>query len=389
LKDKVLPVVPRTIFSEEHESFRDAARRFIAREIVPDYAAWEDAGEVPRDAWLKAGAMGLLCPDVPVDYGGAGGDFLFNAVVHEELARAGAASFSASLIAHGDIIPSYLIALGSEAQKQYWLPKMVTGEAIVAIGMSEPGAGSDLKAVRTSARRDGDEWVLNGQKTFITNGYNCDMVVVAAKTDPDNPKAGISLFVVDARTPGFRRGRKLEKVGQKAGDTAELFFDEVRLPAGSLLGEENRGFRHMMELMPRERIAIVMTAVAEAEAALDWTIAHVKTREAFGQTLAEFQTIRFKIAEIASELAVARVYADWCMARIVAGELDLLSAVIGKYWTTDAAYKAIDDCLQLFGGYGYMREYPISRAWVDSRIHKIYGGTNEIMKDIIGKNLLA
>lgn len=382
-----MPTVPRTLFGEEHEAFRDVIRRFIERDVMPHYREWEDGGMVPREAWLRAGEVGMLGPDVPIEYGGPGGDFLFNAIVHEELAYAGAASFSACLVAHNDIVTSYLVKLGTEEQKQRWLPGMVTGEVIAAIGMSEPGAGSDLKALRTTARRDGEDYVLNGQKTFITNGQNADLVIVAAKTDVAN--AGVSLFLLDARSEGYRRGRALEKVGQKAGDTAELFFDDVRLAAGTLIGTENKGFRAMMELMPRERVAIAMSAIAEAEGALDWAIEHVKTREAFGQRIADFQTVRFKIAELATEVGVARVFTDWCLEHSVAGDLDFTNAVMAKLWVTDISYKVIDECLQLFGGYGYMREYPISRAWVDARIHRIYGGTNEIMKDIIGKRLLG
>lgn len=383
-----MPFVERTLFNEEHNAFRDAIRRFIERSIVPHYLEWEDLGEIPREIWLQSGQIGMLAPDVPEEYGGPGGDFLFNAIVHEELARAGAASFSASLMAHNDIVTSYLMKLGSDAQKRRWLPGMADGSMIAAIGMSEPGAGSDLKAIRTTARRDGDRYVLNGQKTFITNGYNADLVVVAARTSPSGPGGGVSLFTVDTTLPGFRKGRKLAKVGQKAGDTAELFFDDVMLSTETLLGEENKGFRAMMELMPRERLAIAMSAIAEAESALDWAIDHVKTREAFGQRIADFQSIRFKVAELATDLAVARVFVDWCLERNKSGEVDLQSAVMAKYHVTEVSYRAIDDCLQLFGGYGYMREYPISRAWVDSRIHRIYGGTNEIMKDILGKMIL-
>lgn len=364
-------------------------RRFIEREVVPDYRAWEDAGRIPRDVWEKAGEIGMLCPDVPVEYGGPGGDFLCNAIVHEELARVGAASFSACLIAHSDIVGSYLLTLGTETQKSWWLPRMAQGAAIAAIAMSEPGAGSDLKGMRSFARRGDSGYFLNGQKTFITNGSQADLVVVAAKTAADDSKSDISLFLVDTQLPGFRRGRLLDKVGQKAGDTAELYFDDIPLGQDTLLGAENTGFRSMMELMPRERVAIAMSAIAEAEAALEWTMEHVKTRQAFGQPLAKLQTIRFKIAEIASALSVARVYVDWCLARALTGNLELRHAVIAKYWVSEAAYAAIDDCVQLFGGYGYMREYPISRAWVDSRIHRIYGGTNEIMKEILGKALLS
>jgi alkylation response protein AidB-like acyl-CoA dehydrogenase len=384
-----MSLVPRSLFADEHDVFRESMRRFIEREVVPDYRAWEDAGLIPRDVWEKAGRIGMLCPDVPVEYGGPGGDFLFNAIVHEELARVGAASFSACLIAHSDIVVSYLLTLGTEAQKLRWLPRMVQGAAIAAVGMSEPGAGSDLRGMRSYARRCDAGYVLNGQKTFITNGSQADVVVVAAKTAMEAPKSGISLFLVDTQLGGFRRGRLLDKVGQKAGDTAELYFDDILLEQNTLLGAENTGFRSMMELMPRERISIAMSAIAEAEAALEWTTEHVRTRQAFGQPLAKLQTIRFKIAEIASSLSVARVYVDWCLARALAGKLELRHAVIAKYWVSEAAYKAIDDCVQLFGGYGYMREYPISRAWVDSRVHRIYGGTNEIMKDILGKILLS
>lgn len=341
---------------------------------------------VPREAWLQAGEMGLLCPDVPEAYGGPGGDFLHNAIVHEELARGGAVSFSACLIAHSDIVAAYLMELGSEAQKRRWLPGMVSGEIIASIGMSEPGAGSDLRSIRTIARPDGKGgYRLSGQKTFITNGYNCDLVVVACRTG----ERDISLFAVDTKVPGFRRGRLLEKVGQKAGDTAELFFDEIALGEADALGEIGAGFRQMMRLMPRERLAIVVTAMAEAETAYELALGYVRERKAFGQRVVDFQAIRFKLAEIAADLEVARVFVDRCIEENAAGTFDIKSAAISKFWVTDIACKAIDDCLQLFGGYGYMREYPISRLWTDSRIHRIYGGTNEIMKEIIGRQLAA
>jgi acyl-CoA dehydrogenase len=374
----------RRIFSPEHENFRSVVRRFVEREITPRVPEWEEAGMVPRDAWLQAGAMGMLCPDVEEKYGGPGGDFLFNAIVHEELARGCAVSFSACLIAHSDIIASYIGKLGTEEQKRHWLPKMVTGEAIAAIGMSEPGAGSDLKSIRTSARpAEGGGFLLSGQKTFITNGYNADLVVVACKTDGKR----ISLFTVDTTLPGFRRGRLLEKVGQRAGDTAELFFDDVKLRDEDALGELGAGFKHMMTLMPRERLAIVVTAIAEAETAYNLALEYVRERKAFGQRIIDFQAIRFKLAEIAADLEVARVFVDRCIEEEANGTFDIKSAAISKFWVTDVACKAIDDCLQLFGGYGYMREYPISRLWTDSRIHRIYGGTNEIMKEIIGRQL--
>lgn len=376
----------RRIFTAQHEEFRSAIRRFVEREVTPHVREWEEAGMVPREAWLKAGEMGMLCPDVPEDYGGPGADFLYNAIVHEELARGGAVSWSACLIAHSDIIAAYLMKLGNEEQKRRWLPGMVTGEVIASIGMSEPGAGSDLKSIRTRAQPDGKGgYLLTGQKTFITNGYNADLVVVACKTGDKE----ISLFNVDTTLPGFRRGRLLEKVGQKAGDTAELFFDEVPLAEADALGEIGSGFKSMMKLMPRERLAIVVTAVAEAETAYDLALDHVRERKAFGQRVVDFQAIRFKLAEIAADLEVARVFVDRCMEEDAAGTFDIKSAAISKFWVTDIACEAIDDCLQLFGGYGYMREYPISRLWTDSRIHRIYGGTNEIMKEIIGRQLAS
>ena len=376
----------RKIFTSEHEDFRASVRNFIEREITPHIFEWEVAGMLPREIWKKCGAMGMLCPDVSEEYGGPGGDFLFNAIVHEELARGGAVSLSACLIAHSDIIAAYLSELGSEEQKKRWLPKMVSGEVIAAIGMSEPNAGSDLKSIRTTARPDGKGgYLLSGQKTFITNGYNADLVVVACKTN----EKGISLFLVDTKLPGYRTGRLLEKVGQKAGDTAELFFDDIYLSASDSLGEIGSGFKNMMKLMPRERLAIVVTAIAEAETAYELALAYVRERKAFGQRIVDFQAIRFKLAEIAADLEVARVFVDRCIEEEEAGSFDIKSAAISKFWVTDISFKAIDDCLQLFGGYGYMREYPISRLWTESRIHRIYGGTNEIMKEIIGRQLAS
>ena len=376
----------RKIFTPAHEDFRSAVRQFVEREISPHVPEWEEAGMVPRAVWRRCGEMGMLCPDVAEEYGGPGGDFLFNAIVHEELARGGAVSFSASLIAHSDIIGSYIATLGTEEQKKRWLPKMVSGEAIASIGMSEPDAGSDLKSIRTLARTDGNGgFLLSGQKTFITNGYNADLVVVACKLEDKK----ISLMVVDTQLPGFRRGRLLQKVGQKAGDTAELFFDDIALSRADFLGEPGAGFKNMMRLMPRERIAIVATALAEAETAYELALSYVRERKAFGSSIVDFQAIRFKLAEICADLEVARVYVDRCLQEEMAGTFDIKSAAISKFWITDLACKAIDDCLQLFGGYGYMREYPISRLWTDSRIHRIYGGTNEIMKEIIGRQLAA
>lgn len=376
----------RRIFTPEHENFRSAIRHFIEKEVTPHVMEWEAAGLVPREVWRKLGDMGMLCPDLAEEYGGAGGDFVFNAIVHEELARGTAVSLSACLIAHSDIIAAYISKLGNEEQKKRWLPKMATGEVIAAIGMSEPGAGSDLKAIRTTARPDGKGgYLLSGQKTFITNGYNADVIVVACKAG----EKGISLFIVDTHVEGFRRGRLLEKVGQKAGDTAELFFDDIPLRDSDILGELGSGFKDMMKLMPRERLAIVTTALAEAETAYELALAYVRERKAFGQRIVDFQAIRFKLAEICADLDVARVYVDRCIEEDAAGTFDIRTAAISKFWITDLACKAIDDCMQLFGGYGYMREYPISRLWTDSRIHRIYGGTNEIMKEIIGRQLAS
>ena len=376
----------RRIFSDEHHEFRTSVRRFVAREVAPHVAEWERAGVMPREIWLQAGSMGMLCPDVPEHYGGPGADFLFNAIVHEELAKGGAVSLSACLIAHSDIVAGYLVKLAPEALRSRWLPGMVTGQVIAAIGMSEPDAGSDLKAIRTTARSQGDgRYTISGQKTFITNGFNADLVVTACKTGQKE----LSLFAVDTTLPGFRCGRLLDKIGQRAGDTAELFFDDVAVTEADIVGTVGGGFTDMMALMPRERLAIVVTALAEAEAAFDLALDYVKERTAFGRRIVDFQAVRFKLAEIAAELEVARAYVDRCIEEEAADSFDIASAAISKFWVTETAFKAIDDCLQLFGGYGYMREYPISRLWTDSRVHRIYGGTNEIMKEIIGRRLAS
>jgi acyl-CoA dehydrogenase len=376
----------RAIFGEEHNIYRQSVRRFIEKSVSPHYERWEREGQVPRGFWTDAGAAGLLCPMVPEVYGGAGGDYLFNAIVLEELVRAGATGLGGVSV-HNDIVVPYIVDLGTEEQKRYWLPRMVSGEAVAAIGMTEPSGGTDLKGLRTTAKRDGNHYVIDGQKTFITNGQTADIVVLAAKTDPKAGSKGISLFVVEATREGYRHGRQLGKVGQHAADTAELFFDGVRVPADHLLGEEGRGFAHMMEKLPQERLAIAIIGAAHAEAAHAWTIAYVKERKAFGQAVFDFQNTRFKLAEMAAEITLGRLFVDTCLKAHLQGTLDVPTAAMAKFWVTDMASRVIDECLQLFGGYGYMREFPIARAWIDARVQRIYGGTNEIMKELVARSL--
>jgi acyl-CoA dehydrogenase len=378
-------MLTRTIFGEEHELFRDQARRFLEEEVIPHHAAWEEAGIVPRAVWRKAGAAGLLCPAIPEQYGGGGGTRLHSAVLIEETARAGASGLGFGL--HSDIVAPYILAYGTEAQKKTWLPKLATGEAVGAIAMTEPGAGSDLQAVRTTALREGDELVINGSKTFITNGQNADLVIVVAKTDPAQGAKGISLVLVETDRPGFKRGRNLEKIGLKAQDTSELFFDNLRVPAGNILGGEGKGFFLLMQELAWERMIIAIAAVAGAEAALDWTLTYTKDRKVFGQRVIDFQHNRFKLAEIKTEVQVARVFVDRLLGLLMEEKLDAATAAMAKYWTTDLHCKMIDECLQMFGGFGYMWEYPIARAYADARVSRIYGGANEIMKEIIGRTL--
>jgi acyl-CoA dehydrogenase len=378
--------IPRTLFEPEHEQFRDALRRFVVTEVLPHRERHEKQGFIDRDVWLKGGAAGFLCPTMPEEYGGAGADRRYSVVVFEETARLGAVSLLGWSL-HSDIVAPYLLHYGTEALKQAYLPRMATGEMIGAIAMTEPGAGSDLQAIRATAVRDGDHYVLNGAKTFITNGSHCDLVVVAAKTDPSRGASGTSLFVVDTTMPGFTKGRRLEKVGLKAQDTGELFFDDVRVPAGHRLGEEGRGFAYLMQELPWERLQIALTAVALAEVALGWTLDYCRDRKAFGKTILEFQNTRFTLAEAKTELQVARVFVDRCVELVLAGTLDAATASMAKYWCTDLQCKVIDACLQLHGGNGYMWEYPIARAWADARVSRIYGGSNEIMKELISRSL--
>ena len=380
-----MTVMPRTLFSDEHQMFRDQVRRFAETEIAPHHDAWEKAGQVPRDVWRKAGELGMLCSSMPEEYGGGGVDRLYSVIVMEELARVGATGPGFGL--HSEIVAPYINRYGSEDQKRDYLPKMARGEMIGAIAMTEPGTGSDLQSVRTTARKDGNELVVNGSKTFITNGQNADLVIVVAKTDPDKGAKGTSLVLVEAGTDGFRKGRNLEKIGLKAQDTSELFFDDVRVPMTNLLGEENQGFIYLMQELAWERLQVAISAVSNAEAALDWTVAYTKDRKAFGKAIADFQNTRFKLAEIKTEVTVARTFVDRCLEMMQADQLDAATAAMAKYWCSDLQCKVIDECLQLHGGYGYMWEYPIARAWADARVQRIYAGTNEIMKEVIARTL--
>jgi acyl-CoA dehydrogenase len=379
-------MIPRTLFSAEHEAFRDTVRRFIAREISPHHAEWEKAGVVPRELWLKAGAAGLLCCDVPDTYGGMGGDFLYSTIMIEEMARAGATGPTFYL--QSDIIAPYLVDFGTEAQKQRWLPKMASGEVVAAVGMTEPSGGSDLQAMRTTAVRNGDEYVVNGQKVFITNGHTCDLLVLACKTDPKARAKGVSLLLVEADRPGFQRGRRLEKIGCKAQDTAELFFADVRVPVANLLGEEGRGFYHLMTQLSQERLVQAVRAVASSEAALEWTLEYTQQRKMFGHTLADFQNTQFKLAEMRAEILAQRVFVDRCVELHLQKKLDSVDAAMAKLLTTELQGKVVDQCLQLFGGWGYMWEFPIARAYADARMTRIGGGSIEVMKQIIGRDLM-
>ncbi len=372
------------MYTEEHRMFRDAFRQFVQREAVPYQEQWDTAGIVDRSVWHKAGAGGFLCMDVPEEYGGMGArDFRFNTIVSEEMIRAGVVGPGFSV--HTDIIVPYIATYGTAAQKQRWLPKLVSGEWVAAVGMTEPGTGSDLQNVQTTAVRQGDHYLLNGQKTFITNGILSDLVVVVARTAPDPGYQGISLLVVERGMEGFERGRNLDKVGLKAQDTAELFFRDVKVPVDNLLGQEGMGFVYLMQQLPQERLIIGIQGIATAEAALDLTINYCKERTAFGRPIGKFQNSRFKLAEMKTEVTIGRVFADHCINLLNAGELTAETASMAKYWLTDLQCRVVDECVQLHGGYGYMLEYPIARAYIDSRASRIYGGTNEIMKEIIGR----
>jgi alkylation response protein AidB-like acyl-CoA dehydrogenase len=376
----------RDLFEAEHDAFRQTARTFFEKEVVPFHDAWEKEGVVPREVWRKAGDAGLLCFDVPEEYGGPGiTDFRFNQVLSEEQTRAGTAGPGFSV--HTDIIVPYLVSLGTDEQKQRWLPGCVSGETVTAIAMTEPGAGSDLQGIRTTAVDKGDHYVLNGSKTFISNGILADLVVVVARTDPEAGHKGISLLVVERGMEGFERGRNLDKVGLKAQDTAELFFDNVQVPKDNLLGQEGEGFIYLMMNLPQERLAIAMQAASACQALVDLCLAYAKEREAFGRPIGKFQHNRFLIAEMATEARIAQVFVDDCVRKHLTGALDSTLASMAKWWTTELQNKLAGQAVQLHGGYGYMLEYPVAKAFVDSRISTIYGGTTEIQKEIIGRSL--
>ncbi len=376
----------RTLFTEDHTLFRDAFQHFIEKEVVPYNDQWEKEGIVSRDLWLKAGAQGFLGLNVPEVYGGAGvNDFSYSAIIAEETARVGAISIGSGIGLHNDIVIPYFLAYANEEQKQRWLPGMCAGEIITAIAMTEPDTGSDLAAVRTTALREGDYYILNGQKTFITNGILSDVVVVVAKTNPAMRHKGISLLVVERGMEGFNRGRKLDKVGMKAQDTAELICEDVKVPVSNLLGEEGQGFYYLMRQLPKERLNVGIMAVAASETALEMTLQYCKERTAFGQPIGSFQNSRFKLAEMKTEIEIARVFVDHCIEELNAGELTAETAAMAKWWTSDLQKRVVDQCVQLYGGYGYMMEYPIARAYLDARVQSIYAGTNEIMKEIIGR----
>lgn len=384
-----MPAIPSRIrkssWSQDLDDFRELARTFCRNELVPHQERWSAQKHVDRSLWRKAGEVGLLALSIPDEYGGGGGTFAHEAVLYEEQARAGDSAWGVSV--HNGIVAHYLLNYASEEKKREWLPKLATGELVGAVAMTEPGTGSDLQGITTRAVRDGDFYVVNGAKTFITNGGLADLVVVAAKTDPDAGAKGISLIVVETATPGFRRGRLLDKVGLKGQDTAELFFDDVRVPAANLLGVEGEGFVQLMRQLPQERLIIAVTSVAAMERVIEDTIAYTKERTAFGHAIFDFQNTKFTLAEAATEAAVARAFCDQCVERHLRGELDAQDAAMAKLWTTERVNKVVDDCLQLFGGYGYMTEYPIARAWADLRISRIFGGTSEIMKEIISRTL--
>ncbi len=383
-------MIDRTLFNTDHEAFRDSFRRFVEKEITPLHDSWEDQGYVDREVWRAAGANGFLCMTMPEEYGGAGADRLYSVAQMEEIARAGVSGIGFGL--HSEIVAPYVLHYGTEAQKKHYLPLLATGEMVGAIAMSEPAAGSDLQGVKTTAIKsaDGSHYLLNGSKTFITNGWHADLVIVVAKTDPAAGAKGTSLFLVERGMEGFSKGKRLKKLGMKAQDTSELFFDNVKVPAQNLLGGaafEGRGFICLMEQLPWERLQIAIGAVASAQAAIDWTVEYVKDRKVFGQAVASYQNTRYTLAELQTEVQVARVFVDKCCELVCENRLDTATASMAKYWCTDLQCKVMDECLQLHGGYGYMWEYPITRAYADARVQRIYGGTNEIMKEVISRSM--
>jgi len=378
----------RTLFDEEHEMFRAAFRAFLDKEVAPRNDEFEHAGIVSRDVWTSAGASGFLAFAVPEAYGGAGvRDFRYNVVVAEEMCQADAFASTTGITLHNDVTLPYFLDYTNDEQKARWLPGMVDGSLITAVAMTEPGIGSDLASMTTTARRDGDRYIVNGAKTFITNGINSDLVIVAAKTDPTQKHKGISLLVVERGMAGFERGRNLDKIGLHAQDTAELFFTDVEVPVENLLGNEGEGFLYLVQNLPQERLSIASAAVAHARAALDWTIEYCGERQAFGQPIGRFQNTKFRLAEVATEIAVGQAFLDQCVVALNGGTLTAEDAAMAKWWLTELQKRTMDVCVQLFGGYGYMSEYPISRAYRDARVTTIYGGTTEIMKEVIGRSL--
>lgn len=382
----VSPMIPRTLFNEDHEAFRATVRRFFETEIAPFHEKWESQQHLDRELWYKAGELGLLCATMPEAYGGSGVDRLYSMIMMEEQARVGDSASGFSL--HSDIVANYINNFGNEAQKTTWLPKMASGEAVTAIAMTEPGTGSDLQSIKTTARVDGDDYIVNGSKIFITNGYLCDMAVVAVKTGEGEKGAqNVSLLIIEADRTGFTKGKPLKKVGMRGQDTCELFFDNVRVPKTNLLGMEGMGFIMLMKELAWERMMIAIICAAGAEGALATTLEYVKERKAFGRAVSAFQNTRFKLAELRSEVQIARVYVDRCMELVLSNQLSAEAACAAKYWVSDLLSKVVDECVQLHGGYGYMLEYPIARAYIDTRANRIYGGTNEIMKELISRSL--
>lgn len=380
-------MIRRTIFNEEHEIFRDAVRRFIEVEITPYHDQWDKDGVVPRELWLKAGEAGLLCSNVEEEYGGPGADFLFNVVLHEELAKALATG--PGFAVHSDMAAVYITRFGNEQQKKNWLPRMVSGEVIAAIGLSEPDAGSDLKAIKTRAVRDGEHYVINGQKTWISNGQLADIVILACKTDPAAGARGMSFIIVETSREGFARGQNIEKIGLKAQDTSELFFQDVRVPAENLIGNENEGFRIAIANLAHERITIACSAITMAEAAIKWTVDYTRERKAFGTVVADFQNTRFVLAQLEAEISALRVFIDRCLELANVNELNAVDAAKAKMLSTELLGRTADQCLQLHGGYGYTLEYPIGRLFIDSRVRRIAGGSTEIMKEIISRDIFS
>jgi alkylation response protein AidB-like acyl-CoA dehydrogenase len=382
-------MLSRTLFATDHDLFRESVRTFVEKELVPHAETWEEAGAIDKAMFRKAGAAGFLGMEIPEQYGGGGvDDFRFNVILNEEFQRAGVMASGMSITLHNDICLPYFMKLADDEQKDRWLPGIASGAKMTAIAMTEPATGSDLAGIKTTALRDGDSYVINGSKTFITNGINSDLVIVVAKTDPSQPHRGMSLLVVEEGTDGFTRGRNLDKIGMHAQDTAELFFEDVRVPAENLLGgKEGQGFFQLVDNLPRERLSIAVSAVAHARTAFDWTVEYCQDRKAFGQPIGSFQASKFTLAEMKTELDIAQVFIDRQTQAYLDGDLSADDAAEAKWWCTDLEFRVIDRCLQLHGGYGYMEEYPIARAWRDARVQRIYGGTNEIMKEIIGRSL--